>query len=442
MDQRSEWQSISFTANWDINEHLAFKSITNYREQESESIIDLDELPVPIGASGDLKDGDQFSQELQLSGTAFNDRLNWVTGLYYFQEEVEAINPADFPTFHIVSGAIADNTSTAVFGQLTYDVTDKLSLTLGIRNTDEELESIVDDNIHYVLSSLSGPTVPANFLIFPTPPAPGSTKIVPNGTFETEANETEPYLNVAYDFTDSLMAYVSYSEGFKSGGFTQSIAPGLTVESFDPEFVEVYEVGIKWSAERVRITAAWFYTNYTDLQVNTNRELGGSTENAANAVIQGGEIELMAALTERLQVTLGVGYLDGKYEDVDSAVVFSEDNRLPNVMDWQVNASISYRYPIGPGELISRLDYSFTDDYFVEAENQPELLMGSYSLLNASLTYVHESDKWEVSLQGTNITDEFYTTFSVGSSSTEGYSTITLGPPAEWSVRFAYRFGE
>lgn len=439
LTQRNEWKSASLTVKWDINDRLMVKTIANYRELENESNVDLDEMPAPVAYGGDFYDGDQASVELQLSGTAFDQRMEWVAGFYYFEEQVTSLNPVDFPLFHLMSGAIVDNTSMAFFGQFTCDVTDKLSLTLGLRNTDEELDSIVDDSIHFVYSFLSGPPV-NGFAPVPLPPDPFAFKILANGTFSSNANETEPYVNVAYNFTDRLLGYVSYSEGFKGGGFTQAIAPGLTIDSFAPEFAKVVEVGAKWSGERLRMSVAGFYNDYTDLQVNTNRVLGGSTENAASAEITGGEFELAAALTEQLQVSLGVGYLDGEYKDVDLAVVFDPGNRLPNVMDWQVNASASYRLPLGPGELIARLDYVHSDDYFVEAENEPDLLMPSCDLLNGSLTYVHESDKWEVALQGSNITDEFYTTFGVGTPATSGTTIITLGPPAEWTVRFKYRF--
>ena len=263
---------------------------------------------------------------------------------------------------------------------------------------------------------------------------------MPNGVFPSNANETEPYVNLAYNFTDRLMGYVSYSQGFKGGGFTQTIAPGSTIDSFDPEFAKVIEVGAKWSGERIRMSGALFYNDYTDLQVNTFRELSGSTENAADAEIIGGEFELAAAPTDRLELSFGVGYLDAEYKNVDPFVAFSADKRPPNVMDWQLNASASYRFTLGPGNLIARLDWTYMDNYFTDGDNTPESYMPSYNILNGSLTYVHDSDKWELAVQGLNITDEFYTTFGVGGLDVIGYTSVSLGPPAEWSARFAYRF--
>ena len=111
------------------------------------------------------------------------------------------------------------------------------------------------------------------------------------------------------------MGYVSYAEGFKGGGFTQRLPPGRPVFSFSPEFAEVYEVGVKWAGldNRVRLTVSLFDTDYKDLQVPAASLLGTILVNAGNAEMSGGELELTAAVTERLTLALGIGTLDSKY---------------------------------------------------------------------------------------------------------------------------------
>ena len=103
--------------------------------------------------------------------------------------------------------------------------------------------------------------------------------------------------------------------------------------------------------------------------MQTNRLLGGTTENASDAVIKGGEFEVLAAVTDQFQLSLGLAYLDDEYKNVDPAVAFSADNRIPFVAEWQRNASASYSFPLATGELVARLDYYYTDGYFGEADN-------------------------------------------------------------------------
>ena len=241
--------STGLTITWDINDSLRFKSITNYRDLDSFDARDEDMSPEPAAHITGINQSEQFTQEFQLSGTAMDDRLNWLVGLYHFQEESVDANPVIFPFFSVVSGAVVDNKSDAVFGQLTYDFTDQLSLTLGARYSDERFDSIVDDSVQYITElfnpACGGPcttqpppsTIDGNdvwgrrggqpaYLPFPAPPQPGFANIQPNRVFETDKDDIEPYINLAYRWNDALMTYISYSEGFKGGGFTQRIPPG------------------------------------------------------------------------------------------------------------------------------------------------------------------------------------------------------------------------
>ena len=450
----------NLTVQWDIGNNLTFKSISSYRDIDIDARGDFDHSPLTVFHGSDDHKGNARSQEFQLSGAAFDDRMQWVTGLYYYAEEILNLNTVLFPTYHLVSGSNVDNTSSAAFGQFTYDFSDRLSLTLGGRYTDEDLDSIANDQ-HSFLTAWFCPALPGppplmfhnamtcrpqgpgftGFAPVPLPPNPGSFRIIPNDqVFSSDQEQFEPYLNLANRFTDSLMGYISYSEGFKGGGFTQRIPPGQTIESFKPEYAQVYEIGAKWSTDRVRLAGALFYNDYTELQVLINRQLGSTTANASDAAIKGGEFEVLAAVTDQFTVSLGLSHLDGEYKNVDPAVAFSATNRIPFLTDWQHNASASYAFPLSTGELIARLDYYYTDDYFSEADNLPEHLYGDYSLWNGSLTYVPRSEQWQVAIQGRNITDEYYKFGGSQTFQNTGWVQHVVGPPAEWNVRYAYRF--
>jgi iron complex outermembrane receptor protein len=455
---QSDWEifGTSLQVEWELTDNLTFNSITTYRDADGTGGDDNDQSPATVFHSYNFYESEQFTQEFRLSGTAVDDRLQWTSGLYWFEEEAFNIDDVDFPFFEARSGSFVDNTSFAVFGQFTYEISDKVSLTLGARYTDEKFDDIVDDRVQFATAIFNpgapmvNPVLPPGYLFpvvwpqayFPPKPDAGAFVLVPNQTFETDSDEFDPYLSIAYNFTDTLMGYFSYSEAFKGGGFTQRIGPGNQVNAFQPEFAEVYEIGAKWSGERVRLTAALFFNDYTDLQVSTDRQIGGTRENAASAEIKGGEFELFAAATDRLQFSLGLGYLDGKYVELNPNVAFplGLDAALPNVMDWQRNASIIYSAPVANGEIIARADYSYVDGHFTEADNIPEAFVEDYSVTNVGLTYVHGSDRWEVSLQGRNVGDEVYFTDSGSNPNTDGWTEGPVAPPSEYSVRFKYRF--
>lgn len=447
----SDIKGFNLTIQWDFGNNISLKSISSYRDVDIQAFGDQDQSPGFAFQSADNNVGDVLSQEFQLSGTALDDRIIWVAGFYYYTEENLNQNIVEFPSFHLLSGSKIDNKSQAVFSQFTYDATDRLSITLGGRYTDEDLNSIADDDTSFLLSwfcpggppPVCFPQGPGfvGYVPVPAPPAPGSQRIIPNDTvFSSDQEKFEPYLNLAYDFTDNLMGYVSYSEGFKGGGFTQRIPPGGTIAAFEPEFASVYEVGAKWSTDRIALSGSWFYNDYTDLQVLTVRQLGGTTENAADAVIQGGELELLAGVTDRFTITLGLSLLDGEYKNVDPAVAFSESNFIPFLTDWQVNASASYVFPLSTGDLVGRLDYFRTADYYSDADNLPEFHFDDYGLLNVSLTYIHASEKWELALQARNVLDEYYKTSGSQTFLRNGWTQHVVGPPAQWSLRFGYNF--
>lgn len=458
-----EVKSFGLTAQWDISSNLSFKSITSYREVDDFGAQDWDLSAPQVMEHSDFIDSEQFTQEFQLSGTAMDDRLNWLAGAYYFSEDTRNLNGVIFAAFSLMSGSIVDNSSSALFGQFTYDVTDKFSVTIGGRYTDEKLDSIVNDEHQYITqlfdpnctgectalppSAAASPYpwsrrrgTPDGWVTLPLPPEDGSFRIQPPNTFESDHSDFEPYFNVAYQWNDDLMTYVSYAEGFKGGGFTQRIPPGRTVEGFGPEKAKVYELGGKWTGldGRVRLSGAIFRTDYEDLQVNVSRELGGTLENASDAEIDGFELEAVIAATDRLRLSAGVGYLDAQYKDVDPAVSFSPDNDLPSVQEWQYNAAASYDFSLVTGTLTARVDYAYSDEFYITAQNNA--LTPDYDVFNGSVTYRPTAENWELALQARNLFDEYYVYGVYSNLEADSRLHATPAPPRQVILRFKYLF--
>jgi iron complex outermembrane receptor protein len=428
--------SFTLSKDWD---DTTFKSITAYREVESFSQRDGDHSPVLVNATSDEFDYEQISQEFQLLGTAVNNKLNWILGAYYFREKGDNANIVRFAPITILSGGHVENDSTALFAHASYDFTEKLSLTVGTRYTDDSREFTPEQE---VLETPAGPAVP-----------PVGTPLLPNVTAITEADDVNSMINLSYHWTEGLMTYATFSEGYKSGGFTQRVFPPIfpepgqdpakAIPSFDPEYVDQWELGWKsgWFDRRLQINGAVFFTDYTDLQINVQRGIAPTTENAAEAEIKGGELEIVALLIEGLLINISAGYTDALYKELDASVIgVTRRSELPGASKWTASASLSYEYHLSSGSsLTSRLDWSYRDSFFFDATN--EVGQDDYETLNISLIWESENSDWRVSLFGNNVTDEEYKVAGASILQPGGFKETMYARPAEWGLSVQRRFG-
>jgi iron complex outermembrane receptor protein len=405
---------------WDITDSLTLKSITAYRDLDSQFARDGDHSLHRISQFADDLQQDQFTQEVQLLGESFGDRLKWIVGLYYFTEDGNNVNELDFTVSRFRSGGAFDNESLAAFAQGTFDVTSRLHLTAGLRYTDETKKFTPDQIIHENYFAGSGhPQLDAPFM-------QAGQRILPMLEKELDVEELDPYLNVSFDITDTLMAYVSYSEGFKSGGFTQRVFPPIVVPftappgtadidlipTFDPEFVKVYELGAKYTGfdNRFRLNGAIFYTDYTDMQIQVFTSVAPITKNAGEATIKGFELETQIVPLESWFVEAGIGYLDAGYDEIDFATTFvDKNNNLDRVSDWTLSSATFYEIAIGgAGTITPRLEWAYRSEFDNDAFNTPQIHQDDYHLVNANITWQNSDETISVIAGVTNLTDENY----------------------------------
>ena len=281
----------------------------------------------------------------------------------------------------------------------------------------------------------------------PNPAArlPTGFPLVPPNEVSTSITETTPYLNLAYRWSEDVMTYVTYSEGFKSGGFTQRVFPPLpATPSFRPEFVKSYEAGAKITGfdQRLRFNAAAFFTDYTDLQVLALIGVAPTTQNAAEAEIQGFELEVSARPVAELTFDAGIGYVDAEYTTIGAQVVgLTPSSEFAQIPEWTGNASVAYRFGLGGGSTLTpRVDWSYHSDVFMDALNTPALHQASYDLLGASLTWSSADERWQVRLAGQNLTDERYFTAGFADLPVSGIAEVVIARPLEWSLQFQYKY--
>lgn len=431
----------SLTVDWELGV-VNVKSITAYRDLESAFFQDYDGSPLPIGETGNDYSQSQFSQEFQLSGTGFNDRLKWLLGLYYLKENGTDINSLTFSVADFISGGKVSNDSYAAFTQLGFEVTDRLNLTIGARYTRETKRFLPDQ---FIVTDRTGGSILALSQLFIPTGNPSGNLILPRTQASTKDKEFTPAISLDYQASDDVLLYASYSKGFKSGGFTQRVfPPEAVVPDFGPERVSAYEVGVKSELfeRRLRLNFAAFQSDYSGLQIIVNEGVAPKVRNAGKARIRGFELEAEAVVSNALRFSGGVGYTHADYLRVNPAAVgITAANKFGNVPAWTATAGISSELlRLGEGQVSTRVDWSYRSAHFKDAVNTPEIRQPAYSLFNASLSYQSDDKGWGLTAGVTNLFDKDYLVSGYNDLATIGVITGTYARPREWFVKASVRF--
>lgn len=423
---KSDLYAASATLSYELTPEVTLKSITAWRDLDASFARDGDHSPHRIAQYFDDLEQTQFTQELQLIGS--QDRMNWIVGVYYFEEDGDNVNILDFTVSNFQSGGEFDNRSWAGFAQLSYDVTDQLQLTIGGRYTDEKKSFLPQQVIFQNYFAGISQVVPAGnpLAALDAPFLQAGEPILPAVKKSITIKEFTPMVSLSYDVSEELMVYASYSEGFKSGGFTQRVFPpvvaGFTappgtpdldlIPTYEPEFVEVYELGFKSRLfdRRLRFNGAVFWTDYEDLQVQVFNSVAPVTENIGKATIKGLELELQAAPGEGWLIDASLAWLDAGYDRIDTALtLIGADFDFERVPDFSASLGVSKAFELADlGELVTRIDWSYRASSFNDAFNSPQLKTGSYHLLDASMRWHSPGRAWSAVLSGRNLGNEKY----------------------------------
>lgn len=422
---------VSTTVEYDVGE-VQFKSITAYRDLSSQFARDGDHSPQVIFETEDEYEQSQITQEFQLTGTSFDKRLKWLAGAFYFDEEANNPNIIRTSRVDFLSGGKVESSSIAGYGQVTFDITAKLSATGGLRYTKDEKSFLPDQ---YVLRQ--------GLLPFAV-----GQRLVPYAEVSSEFSDWSPMADLAYQWTDDVMTYVRFSEGFKSGGYTQRFFPPRNdVPSFDPEYAKVYELGMKSTLfdRRLRLNGALFRTDYEDLQLTgvPPGNVGNITVNGGEARLQGAELEIDAVLTDALRAQFGAGYLDAEYRSISPGLGITEvtlASQLPSAPEWSLNGSVSYDVELDArGTLTPRVDWSYRSKVYNNAANDAAITQDAYQVVNASVSWTDAEGDWDVAVGATNLTDERYFTTGYANRSV-GYAEVLYARPREWYLQLARHF--
>ena len=402
---------LSLEANWttDIG---TFTSITAYRQAHFNFLDPFFSNPINPPAqiesiNRNIEDSDQISEELRLAFTAFDGRLDGIGGFYYLTEHINRIEvlnqifPAPAQTGMAWFPQDVDATSTAVFGEVGFQLLDSLKLIAGARMTWESK----DVNLAGLL--IFGPGLP--------PPLAAPYNVSASEDWDAFT----PRFVAEWTVTDEAMVYASAARGFKSGGYQGTAGTGASAATaYDPEYAWSYELGAKsqWLENKVRVNAAAFHTDYEDLQVSSLVPLCCVViGNAAEAEIDGFEIEVTAVLLPGLELNSNYTWLDATFTSFAAGATGNfSGNTLPRAPENKTN--IGAQYTIARSENLEwfvRVDWTKQSKMYFEASNTPLEVQPSYDIYDARVALRAPDGGWEFALWGKNLSDELVKTHIV-----------------------------
>jgi iron complex outermembrane receptor protein len=425
---------------YELNDNLKLKSVTSYGGFNLNPVAYDNDGVAALIQKNLIHYNDQYvTQEVQLNGDY--GKVTFTSGLFYLHErffvERDGYSRRNaLPTDPVVTPGnygfarahnITNTDAYAVFGEASYALNDRLSVTGGLRWTNEEKEFTFDNKVLNLQGQVVGQSIA--------------------GQADKIFSAVTPKLSAQFQWTPDVLQYVTWSKGFKSGGFdNRATRLDLATRPFAPENVDAYETGLKTELfdHRARVNLAVFYNDYQDLQVSYSDPAypGNSVRsNAGKAHTYGVELETDIRATERLSLQASAGYLFAvydKYRNAGGIGVNADGHRLLNSPRWSLSGAITYDVPIEiPGELRVGLNAQFQTKTYFNALQRPQDEAPAQAFLNGVVTWQTPDPRWSVVLSGRNLLDSDKPVSATYTPSTGVYYQ-NFPDPRTWLVTLKY----
>jgi len=474
--QRMTNQGASATADYRVADNVHAKLIAAWQSYQANWINDSDLTPFGLTQTANQQEHRQYQLEFQLTGSNFDNRLDWTTGLFYYTSKDRDYYPTNFDAdslpqppifpFGLLPNFVAndyyhDNNKSA-FLHATYKLTDIFSFSAGVRYTDETKTNLFQ---HYS-------SYPPDSVVIPYP------KGLSQSRFDYNASVNE-------QVTKDILFYESVATGFRSPGFNPRISTVGQLTVVPGEEATQYEFGNKadFFDHRLRVNTAIFYIDYSKHLNLSLKEQCNAANNpdpgvpnnfltpcpagtalagtfgiapwfyytVAPASIRGAELQLTANPIDRLDINYSVGFnqfRSGTSNRLDPAYIDPSVKQQPEL---NMSAGVQYAWLIGTGALTPRVDWTYqsyaTNGSVNLPQRHPDNIVPGYALVNAQITYTPQAGKWNVSLGASNLFNKFYWE-QLGAASTVTGGVVnaasarvgTPGLPREWFVTLRKEF--
>jgi iron complex outermembrane receptor protein len=400
---------------WNIG-GMALTAVTDYRRVDKAYAEDVESSPNPLLNYASYTDFEQFSQELRLNGEL--ERMRWVGGVYYMTNDGYYVTKlwdapllTDFEdlmpgsTFDVTNPFDLDKETWSVFGQIEYDLGERVTLIGGVRyaHDDVEMSSIVYDP--------GSPAVGGVFTLF---------QVFDESTVGGLADTKEGLVNwkaqLEWRPLDDVLLYAGVTEGTKGPGFSGNLdaTKALTDIPYDSETLRNYEGGVKsllWDG-KARVNASIYHYDYSDYQSFDLSGLVTRIENV-DAKITGVEFDLLTTPWEGWEFTFGGNFLfTAEADDVPLGAGFF-DREMPMAPDLTLNGVARYSWPAFNGIVTAQGDFNYVSSQNFAIQNHATTAADDYVVGNARLSWMSDDGHWDVAFFVNNVADAEYKTYAV-----------------------------
>jgi iron complex outermembrane receptor protein len=443
-----ESEDYTLSLNWQITDNVSLLSVSSYREYLNEFADDNDGSPLALQQLFQRMDHEQFTQELRLNARLWDGYADFTLGGFYLDKETNEDARVDilYSALHFLHGPdIVPSESRAFYSHMALHLSDRSDLSLGVRYSEDE-KSYTFHRHNPDGTAVSGPPVTMIGFWEAGNPANSGVFGLDGISLSYESDRVDWRVALDYDFTDDFMGYIQIATGYKAGGNNARPFFPTQLHATEPEELINYEIGIKSTlADQLRLNGAIFFNDYTEIQLMVSecswapegqQTPCASVANVGDAEVKGLELEGTWSPTRALSVDFSYAYMDFEYTQIDPTTGISLDSAAPFTPDHQFSLGAQYTFELGNdrGALTPRIDLTYQGDHYAAALNTRTALIPSYTLVNGRLTWRSEDFKWEVSLEGSNLTDEYYYLSLYDLMTGAGYVSGQPARPIEWAV--------
>ena len=412
-----------------LNGTTTLTSLTAYRTSNYRFFIDADATELRLQTSDVADVQRQVSQELTL--VQRTEKLTWIGGLFLFDEHNQGeVEITVYPAVQIRPFSRNGVKAGALFGQATYGLTRRVSVTGGVRYTEEQKDLANTGGVYRLETAILADQT--SFYDY-----------VDDATYQAWT----PKGSIQMQVSGGTFVYASATRGFKSGGFNQFNPTAPESErAFSPEFAWSFEGGLKHTLAggRVRVNTAVFANDYQDLQVQSFLRPGViDVSNAGSATIRGIEVEGAAAAGRGVQIAGHFSWLDATYDRYlfrgpGSVTLDAAGNRLNNAPEWSGSISAVYQLATGSAGMASvRSDVSWQSRVFFTPVNDAIETQRAYGLLHLRAGFEPRNRRWEIAGYVRNLGNQEYITGTANVPLTA--ITGRPGDPRHWGTQFTIR---